>query len=174
MSRAAAVLMLRSATTMRRIAAVVTLVAVSGMVAWAAQTAKDPWIGTWKMDLAKSTFEPGPAPTSPGTVTIEPSGSSMKTTIHGSDPQGTPMHTETVWTFDGKDYPVKGAPAPDTTAAYKRIDDRTFEVTSKAGGKPMMTTRITISADGKTLTARQTGQNPQGQTVKNTIVAHKQ
>ena len=131
-------------------------------------------VGTWKVDLAKSTFKPGPAPTVAGTITIEPSGGSMKTTIHGSDPEGKPMHSETVWMFDGKDHPVKGAPVPDATAAYKRIDERTFEVSSKAGGKPFMTTRVTVSADGKTMTATQTGQNPEGQSVSNTIVAHKQ
>jgi hypothetical protein len=94
----------------------------------------------------------------------------MKTTIDAPDPQGKPTHTETAWNFDGKDNPVKGAPAPDATAAYKRIDDRTFEVTSKAGGKPTMTTRVAISADGKTMTATQTGQNQQGQKVNNVIV----
>jgi hypothetical protein len=94
----------------------------------------------------------------------------MKTTIDAPDPQGKPTHTETAWMFDGKDYPVKGAPAPDATAAYKRIDDRTFEVSSKAGGKLMMTTRVAISADGRTMTATQTGQNLEGQKVNNVIV----
>jgi hypothetical protein len=76
--------------------------------------------------------------------------------------------------FDGKDNPVKGAPAPNTTAAYKRIDDRTFEVSSKVDGKPTITTRVAISADGKTLTATQSGKTAQGETVKNVIVATKQ
>jgi hypothetical protein len=35
-------------------------------------------------------------------------------------------------------------------------------------------TRITISADGKTLTASQSGTNVQGQAVKNVIIADKQ
>jgi hypothetical protein len=107
-------------------------------------------------------------------IRIERSGDRMKITIDAPDPQGKPTHTETTWMFDGKDHPVKGAPAPDATAAYKRIDDRTFEVSSKAGGKLMMTTRVAISADGKTMTATQTGQNMEGQKVNNVIVAHKQ
>ena len=36
------------------------------------------------------------------------------------------------------------------------------------------TTRIVISADGKTLTATQSGTNAQGQAVKNVIVAERQ
>ena len=159
----------------KRIAAVVIVVLASIVIGSVAQTqSADPWVGTWKVDMAKSTYSPGPKPTGPGTVKIERSGDSMKTTIDGTGPEGKPMHSETVWMFDGKDHPVKGAPVPNATAAYKRIDDRTFEVTSKAGGKPTMTTRVSISADGKTMTATQTGQNPQGESVKNTIVAIKQ
>ena len=117
-----------------------------------------PWLGTWKVD-AKSTYSPGPKPAG-GTVKIERSGDRMKTTIDGTNAQGQPTHTETVWMFDGTDHPVNGAPAPNATALYKRVDDRTFEVTSKADGKPFMTTRVSISADGKTMTATQTGKNP--------------
>lgn len=134
----------------------------------------DPWVGTWKTDLAKSTFSPGPKPTVAATVTIERSGSGMKTTIDGADPQGKPTRTETAWTFDGKDHAVKGAPTANTTAAYKRIDDRTFEVTSKVDGKPTTTTKVAISADGKKMTATQSGKNAQGETVNNVIVATKQ
>ena len=155
-------------------AVVVASIAISAVALTAQTKPADPWVGTWKTDLAKSTFSPGPTPTVAGTVTIEPSGTSMKTTIVAPDAEGKPTKTETVWMFDGKDYPVKGAPAPNTTAAYKRIDDRTFEVSGKVDGKPTITTRVAISADGKTLTATQSGKNVQGETVKNVIVATKQ
>jgi hypothetical protein len=159
----------------KRIAAVaVAFAAMCAVSSWAQTKPADPFVGTWKVDLAKSKYSPGPTPTVAGTVTIEKSGSGMKTTIEGPDLQGKPMHTETAWAFDGKDNPVKGAPAPNTTAAYKRVDDRTFEVTTKVDGKPTMTTRVVISADGKTMTATQTGKNPQGADVKNVIVGNKQ
>jgi len=155
--------------------AVIVALMTLGSVGLTAQTkAADPWVGTWKTDLAKSTYGSGPKPTAPATVTIERSGTGMKTTIDLTDPQGKPAHTETVWAFDGKDHPVKGAPAANSTAAYKRVDDRTFEVTSKVDGKPTTTTRVAISADGKTMTATQTGKDAQGQSVNNVIVATKQ
>ena len=44
----------------------------------------------------------------------------------------------------------------------------------KVDGKPTVTTRVVVSADGKTLTATQTGKSAQGQDVKNVIVAVKQ
>ena len=157
----------------KRIAiAVVTLVAFSS----AAQAqSPDPWMGTWKVNLAKSTYSPGPKPTVAGTVKMESTpGGGMKTTIDGTNPQGQPTHTETTGTFDGKDNPVNGAPAPKTTTAYKRVNARTFEAMGKVDGKPTVTTRVAISADGKTLTATQNGQTAQGETVKNVIVADRQ
>jgi hypothetical protein len=135
----------------------------------------DPWIGTWKVNLAKSTYSPGPKPTVAATVKMEPSAGGLKTTIDGANPQGQPTHTETVGAFDdGKDNPVVGALAPNSTTTYKRIDGRTFEALGKVDGKPTTTTRVVISADGKTLTATQTGKNAQGENVNNVIVADKQ
>jgi hypothetical protein len=134
----------------------------------------DPWIGTWKVNLGKSTYSPGPAPMVAAVVKMEPAPKGLKTTIDGVNPQGQKTHTETVAAFDGKDYPVTGAPDPTATSSLKRIDSRTFENQAKAGGKQTVTTRVTISPDGKTLTATQTGTNAEGQAVKNVIVAEKQ
>jgi hypothetical protein len=69
---------------------------------------------------------------------------------------------------------VTGASAPNTTNALKRIDDRTFEVMGKVDGMPTVTTRVAVSADGKTMTATQTGKNAQGQSINNVIVLDKQ
>ena len=150
---------------------VVSLLAVGSMAT--AQSA-DPWIGTWKTNLAKSTYSPGPTPTVAGTVKLEPSAGGLKTTIDGTNAEGQATHTETVGKFDGQDNPVKGAAVPNSTSAYKRIDGRTFEVMGKADGKPTVTTRVVVSADGKTVTATQTGKNAQGQTVNNVLVQDKQ
>ncbi len=159
----------------KRIAIVfVALVVLLAVSSTARAQSPDPWIGTWKVNLAKSTYNPGPKPTVAGTIKVEPSGGNLKTTLDGANAQGQPTHTETVGTFDGKDNPVMGASAPNTTTAYKRIVDRTFEAMGKVDGKPTVTTRVVISADGKTLTATQTGNNAQGQSVNNVIVADKQ
>lgn len=159
----------------KRIAVVFVTVAAFSVASSIARTqSKDPWIGTWKVNLEKSTYSPGPKPTVAATVKIESSAGGIKTTIDGTNPEGKPTHTETVGAFDGKDYPVKGAPAPNTTSAFKRIDDRTYEVIGKVDGKPTVTTRVAVSADGKTSTATQTGKNAQGQSVNNVIVLDKQ
>jgi hypothetical protein len=134
----------------------------------------NPWIGTWKINLERSSFSPGPKPTVAGTIKVELSAGGLKLTNDGTDPQGRTFHTEFVGTFDGKENPAVGAATPNTTTSYKRVDDRTFELVAKVDGKPTVTTRILIAADGKTLTATQIGQDLQGQTVNDAIVADKQ
>ena len=162
---------------MRRqyLAVVTTTAALVLMTAGSSHAqSSDPWVGTWKVNLEKSSYNPGPKPTAAAEVKIEPAPNGMKTTIDAVNPQGEKTHTETVAAFDGKDYPVKGSPNPDATSTLKRIDARSFENQGKVGGKATVTTRVVISPDGKTLTATQSGTNPQGQTIKNVIVADKQ
>jgi hypothetical protein len=126
--------------------------------------ATDPWVGTWKTNLAKSTFSPGPTPKVAATVKLDSApGGGLKLTIDGADAEGKPTHTESVSTFDGKDTPVDGAPALNTTEAQ-----------GKVGGKPTVTTRVVVSADGKTMTATQNGQDIKGQAIKNVIVLERQ
>jgi len=155
-------------------AVVASTAALVLMTAVSHAQSSDPWIGTWKVNLEKSTYSPGPMPTVAAVVKMESVPNGLKTTIDGVNPQGEKTHTEAVANFDGKDYPVKGAPDPIATSSLKRIDKRTFENQSKVGGKATVTTRVAISADGKTLTATQTGTNAEGQAVKNVIVADRQ
>jgi hypothetical protein len=54
--------------------------------------------------------------------------------------------------FDGKDYPYHGDPGI-TTASLKKIDANNIEETDKRNGKVIFVTRLTVSADGKTLVA---------------------
>jgi hypothetical protein len=149
------------------------MVALVRTVTPSAQAA-DPWIGTWKTNLEKSTYSPGPKPTSPTTIKLESSADGMKSTFDGMTGEGKPFHTEAVGAFDGKDNPVKGARLPNTTVAYKRIDARTYEAATKIDGKPTTTARVSVSTDGKTMTATVTGKNAEGQSVKNVIVHDKQ
>ena len=135
--------------------------------------AADSNIGTWKMNAAKSKFDPGPAPKSQ-TLKIEAWGADgVKYTADGTDGEGKPSHWEMQAKYDGKFVPFKGNPDADMLA-YKRIDANTVEATTQLNGKVMGTSRIVVSADGKTRTLTQTGKNAKGQDVHNTVVYEKQ
>ena len=80
-----------------------------------------------------------------------------------------PSHWELQAKYDGKFAPFKGNPDADMLA-YKRIDANTVEATTQLNGKPAGTTKVVVSADGKTRTLTQTGKNAKGQTVHNVVV----
>ena len=133
--------------------------------------ASNPNIGTWKLNEAKSTFPPG-APKN-NTVVYEAAGNKVKVTVDGIDGEGKPTHNEWTGKFDGKDYPLTGDPNADTRS-YKKIDDRTTELTSKKAGKIVATGNIVISTDGKSRTVTVSGNDPKGNKVTSTAVYDKQ
>ena len=132
----------------------------------------DPRIGTWKLNVAKSKYSPGPPPQSQ-TLKVEPSGQGEKITSEVVNADGTRTTTQYTANFDGKDYPLTGSQVADTVS-LKRIDARTTERTDKKGGTVAVTIRRVVSADGKTMTATVKGKNAQGQEMSNVVVFEKQ
>src|SRR5262249_20499619 len=132
----------------------------------------DPFIGTWKLNLAKSKFSPGPLPKSQ-TVTYEAVGQGFKATIKITDAEGKPINFQYTANFDGKDYPVTGAPDWDMVA-QKHIDANTVEFTRKKAGKVVSTATSVVSKDGKTRTTTEKGVNAKGEKISNTAVYDRQ
>ena len=133
--------------------------------------ADDANMGTWKLNEAKSKFSPGAAKNT--SVVYESAGDSVKVTVDGVGADGKPSHSEWTGKFDGKDYPLTGDPSADSRS-YKKIDARTMELTNKKGGKPVVTGRITVSADGKSRTVAVSGTDASGKKVTSTAVYDKQ
>jgi hypothetical protein len=133
--------------------------------------AEDVQMGTWKLNEAKSKIGPG-APKNT-TVVYEAAGDSVKVTVDGVDSDGKATHNEWTGKFDGKDYPVTGDTTADTRS-YTRINAHTNTLTNKKDGKPTLTGRITVSADGKSRTVTISGTNAKGEKVTSTAVYDKQ
>jgi hypothetical protein len=147
----------------RTIALTVAVCLVAGAVGFAS----DVNLGTWKLNEAKSKFPPGASKNT--TVVYEAAGDNLKATVDGVDGSGKPTHSEWTGKFDGKDYPVTGDPASDTRS-LKKIDARTFDLTSKKDGKVTVTGRIVVSADGKSRTLTTNWTDSMGKKVKSTAV----
>jgi hypothetical protein len=75
--------------------------------------------------------------------------------------------------FDGKDVTWTGNSMADV-ASPKRIDDNNYENTWKKGGKATVTSRVSVSPDGKTLTITHTGTDAQGKPVSGFAVYDRQ
>jgi hypothetical protein len=133
----------------------------------------DSMLGTWKYNAAKSkTTSASPIKSLTSVLEATPDGG-VKMTRTGQLADGTPVNYSFTFKYDGKEYPVTGAPFD--TVSLKRIDANTtsFE-TSKTGGKYHMTGRTVISKDGKTLTQTAKGTDAEGKPVTSTVVADKQ
>lgn len=134
---------------------------------------QDVWIGVWKLNRDRSTYNPGPKPVS-ATVTITAWDGGLKQVTETVVGIAAATRTEASARFDGKDYPVRGNNANVDSVSLRRIDDRTYEVTSKKGGRVTIVSRVTHSADGKMRIVTQTGVDAKGQQVNNTIVYDRQ
>ena len=67
--------------------------AVVVLVLSAITDAADNQVGTWKLNVAKSKYSPGPAPKE-GTLRVESEPNGLKITIHSTDAEGKPVHME--------------------------------------------------------------------------------
>jgi hypothetical protein len=141
----------------------------------AAKAQQDPFVGTWKGNIAKSTYNPGPPPAQGNMTKMEAVPNGLKvTTTNPPNAQG--VSTSTEWTayYDGEDYPMKDTSNAYDSISLKKTGARTLEVLSKKGGKVMRTSQWSVSADNKILTRLSRGTNAQGQPVSSTIVYDKQ
>jgi hypothetical protein len=109
-----------------------------------------PYMGTWKLDEAKSKLPAAGGKNT--TVVYAPVGDGMvKVTVDGVDKDGKPTHSEWTGKFDGKEYPVTGTTTHDMRA-YTAAGHHTLSMVLMKGGKTVMTGTVAISADGKTRT----------------------
>lgn len=133
-----------------------TILAIGTGTALAADSA----VGTWKLNLAKSTFSPGPAPKSQ-TRTYAESAQGMTLTIKTTAADGKESTSTLTFKDDGKPYPVSGNPDFDSVSVT-RVDALTVHSTQTKAGAPVGTGVRTVSKDGKTLTFSQKGTHAGG------------
>lgn len=130
--------------------------------------AAPPWVGVWRLNVSKTTMSPGPKPASSTVTIVAADGGGLKQVTEQSLGLGA-SKSEFTARFDGRDYPIRGNPNADVVV-LKRIDDQTYEVVGKKGGKVMISSRVSHSPDGKARTVVQTGVDAKGQKVSNTLV----
>jgi hypothetical protein len=145
-----------------------TLIAVLVLALAVTALAGDPFVGTWKLNVAKSKFNPPSSAYKSMIVKIEAQDNGLKFTLDIVDAEGKVTHVEDAPKFDGKDYPVKGDPTTDTVS-LKRIGDSGFEVVNKKGGKETSITSVVFAKDGKSSTVTAKTKDTKGQEVVTSI-----
>ena len=158
---------------MRQACLLTVVVGVSVVLGGGALAQSNNDVGTWNLNVSKSTYSPGPVPKS-ATLRIEPAGAGVKVTVDQVFPDGTKRHWEYTANYDGKDNRITGNNPDADMVARTRISATTIQSVNKKGGKVTTTNTSVISSDGKTRTLTNKGTNGQGQTVNNVAVYEKQ
>jgi hypothetical protein len=137
-----------------------------------AQTASDPLLGTWKMNPAKSKFDPGPAPTSQSRV-YEATPDGIKITIQTTTASGETQTRSGITKTDGKPYPILGSSNWDAVASTT-VNPLRSKSTLMRGGKTIGLLTQVESKDNKVLTATYTFTTPSGTKEHDVIVYDRQ
>ena len=137
-----------------------------------------PLFGVWRLNPARSSPGSSPALVKRTTCTIEPredgnAKDGVRVAYDMVGVRGGITHVEWTGKFDGRDYPVQGLGYV-LTNAYRRIDERTYEVVQKVDGELAAASTLTVSTDGKTITTTTAGRDPRGQDLVTTSVYEKQ
>ena len=132
------------------------ILAIGTVTAFAA----DSVVGTWKLNLAKSTFSPGPAPKSQ-TRTYAESAQGTTVTIKTTAADGKESTATVTFKEDGKQNPASGNPDFDMVSVT-RVDASTVHSTQTKAGATVGAGVRTLSKDGKTLTYAQKGTHAAG------------
>ena len=132
--------------------------------------ATDPLIGTWKMNPAKSKG----STVKSGTTKVEKDGDGIKLTADMTPAEGPAYQWSIRAKYDGKDNPVTGNSPYGDVAAIERVDANTYHITTKRGGKVVVTQTIAVAADGKSRTTTTKGTDAKGQPIDSVVVYEKQ
>jgi hypothetical protein len=145
---------------------------LAGIAVTSARAADEPAAGVWKVNLAKSKYNPGPAPQS-STITITIDNNTETYAAEGVDGSGNAVHGSFTAKLDGTDAPVTGNPYGDTISV-KRHSPTHYVVSIKKGGAVTMTVHVVVAADGKSRTATYSGKSPKGEKEHDVVFYDKQ
>ena len=133
--------------------------------------AADPIIGSWKLNVAKSTFSSGQELKAGSRVYTEADGVyTLEQKMTGADGKEVSFRAQY---SDSKDMKQSTGGPWDTTHA-KKVDANTWNFDLKKDGKVVGHVHRVVSADGKTLTVHNTGMMISGVKGDQTLVYDKQ
>jgi hypothetical protein len=144
-----------------------TLIILAVGLAWSAglTAQNEPFLGTWELNLAKSSITRGAPPQSESIANVvEPGG--FKSTLTSVTGRGTSaeIHHDN---FDGAFHQTEGSDPRELS--FKRIDRRTIESDTRRNGQITVNRRFVLAEDGKTMTVTASGTTGGGQKYANDI-----
>jgi hypothetical protein len=147
----------------------------SGPVMAQAMMPANPFLGSWKMNPAKSKFTGVAGPKSLSREVVA-QGEGAKFTYSGVAADGKAIDYSFTSNYDGKDSAITGSGAPGgaDAIAIKRTGANTTEAVLKKDGKEIGKSSSSVSKDGKVATTKGSGKGPDGKDYSTVVVYDKQ
>jgi len=145
---------------------VLTIALITCAFAFAADS---PFVGTWKLNKAKTTVDPNGPKLESITTQFSQDGAGLKGSI-------TTNGTTVDVLLDGKEHPLpSGAIVPANATHYmSTVKGKTISTVFKKDGKTIGTRKTSLSADGKSYTAITDATLPGGKKSHSVVVMDKQ
>jgi hypothetical protein len=131
----------------------------------------DPFVGTYKLNLAKSATTGGQLPAELR-LTIAEDGGNLTIATSGKTATGTPISAD-VLVVPKAGGTVK-APAGESNYVVSRSNATTIDVVARQNGKETGRVKLALSRDGKILTRSFTSTNAQGRPLTGTSVLERE
>jgi hypothetical protein len=161
-------------TSRRWLLASAAILALSLFTSGLARAQTDPFVGVWKLNVAKSKFGPGTERKSETRI-LESSPTGMKVSVDRTNADGSNQQFNYTTNFDGKPHPITGmAPYGADSIAVTLGTSNTLSFKLTKGGKTVGSGTSVVSADGKTLTINSKGTDASGNTLASVAVYDKQ
>ena len=114
---------------------------------------QEPFLGTWELNLAKSSITRGAPPKIESIINIaEPGGFRSMLAVVGANSTSVEIHH---YNFDGAFHQTEGGDPRELN--FKRVSQNRIEQDTRRGTNITVHRIIELSADGKTLTVREIG-----------------
>jgi len=157
----------------RKIILVAVCLAALGAVSLRADD--NPFVGKWKLNVAKSKFTPGPGLKS-ANRTVVAEGSGAKYSQEGVAADGTAFTYSFSSNYDGKDSVVSGSGMPGgaDAVAITRVNPHKTTAVLKKDGKEIGKASAEVSKDGKTTTITAKGKGADGKEFSSVSVFDKE
>ena len=172
------------------LAGLLALVVCASAVPIQTSASANPIIGTWKQNMEKSTYNPGPAPPKGSTsfrqYAAGEDGSIVAVTMNISESGLPSLGAISAANYDGREYAQHTlatlatslrshiGPQITRTISYTPVDRNTVEIVQRQDGMVVARSKRTISQDGKTMTDSSDYLNAQGDRVTNVLIFEKQ
>jgi hypothetical protein len=154
----------------------VNLSAAGSLVQRPSSENADKFVGTWVLNLAKSTYEGAPAPKAVIRTFDYERGGTILVTAHTTNVNGSLSFVHYLFTLDGREYEElsRGSSPSKTMLAARKIDDSNIDLTFSRDGKPYIWHSWSISADGRTFTVKRRSITADGKPTSSVQIYEKQ